>query len=69
MSSPKVNTALTGTPAARATSWSIVRFVGSAAATVKFWPDPVKHPMPVQVVRYYEDAWSEFAIKPGVALP
>ncbi|MFM2125786.1 MAG: hypothetical protein RL328_2237 [Acidobacteriota bacterium] len=43
--------------------------VRSAAATVKFWPDPVKHPMPVQVVRYYEDAWSEFAIKPGVALP
>ena len=48
--------------------------VRSASATVKYWRDPSKHPMPVQVVRYYEDAWSEFAIKPlatqaGVTLP
>jgi general secretion pathway protein K len=39
----------------------------SASATVKYWSDQLRHPTPVQIVRYYEDAWSEFSIKPGGA--
>ncbi|MEO8097528.1 MAG: hypothetical protein ABI811_07480 [Acidobacteriota bacterium] len=40
----------------------------SAAAVVKYWDDPRYHPIPVQVVRYYEDGWSEFAIAPSLSL-
>jgi hypothetical protein len=39
----------------------------SAAALVKFWMDGA-HAMPVDVVRYYPDAWSEFSAKPQVAV-
>jgi general secretion pathway protein K len=38
--------------------------VRSAAAVVKYWDDLRLHPIAVQVVRYYGDAWSEFAITP-----
>ena len=38
--------------------------VRSAAAVVKYWDDPRKHPSAVQVLRYYGDAWSEFALNP-----
>lgn len=41
--------------------------IRSSSATVKLWSDQQRHPTPVQIVRYYEDAWSEFSIKPGVA--
>lgn len=34
--------------------------VRSAAVVVKYWDDPRQHPSPVQVLRYYGDAWSEF---------
>ncbi len=41
--------------------------IRSSSATVKYWSDQMRHPTPVQIVRYYEDAWSEFSIKPGGA--
>jgi general secretion pathway protein K len=42
--------------------------VRSAAAVVKYWDDPRQHPSPVQVLRYYGDAWSEFS-PTGVLAP
>ena len=41
--------------------------VRSASAVIKYWDDPRLHPSPVQVLRYYGDAWSEFAAVPGGA--
>jgi general secretion pathway protein K len=41
----------------------------SASAVVKYWDDQTLHPTPVQVLRYYGDAWSEFAAKPPINLP
>lgn len=41
--------------------------IRSASAVVKYWDDPRLHPSPVQVIRYYGDAWSEFAAVPGGA--
>jgi hypothetical protein len=38
--------------------------VRSAAVVVKYWDDMRGHSAPVQVVRYYGDAWSEFAAAP-----
>jgi general secretion pathway protein K len=38
----------------------------TAAAVVKYWDNQNAHPVPVQVLRYYGDAWSEFAARPGV---
>ncbi len=43
--------------------------VRSAAAVVKYWDDPQYHPSSVQVVRYYGDAWSEFAVAPPLNGP
>lgn len=39
--------------------------VRSAAAVVKYWDDPRYQGNPVQVIRSYEDGWSEFALRPG----
>jgi hypothetical protein len=39
--------------------------IRSASATVKYWPVSGARVMPVQIVRYSEDAWSQFAITPG----
>jgi general secretion pathway protein K len=38
--------------------------VRSAGATVKVWLDGTHGGAPVQVVRYYPDAWSDYAAKP-----
>jgi general secretion pathway protein K len=38
--------------------------VRSAAAVVKYWDDPRYLGNPVQVIRYYEDGWSQFAVAP-----
>jgi general secretion pathway protein K len=38
--------------------------VRSASAVVKYWSDFAIHPSQVQVLRYYDDAWSEFAQAP-----
>ncbi len=38
----------------------------TAAAVVKYWDRQDLHPAPVQVLRYYGDAWSEFAARPAV---
>jgi general secretion pathway protein K len=43
--------------------------VRSAAMVVKYWDDPRLHPSLVQVVRYYGDAWSEFAPAPPLNGP
>ena len=43
--------------------------VRSAAAVVKYWDDAQYHPTTVQVVRYYGDAWSEFAVAPPMSGP
>jgi hypothetical protein len=40
--------------------------VRSASAVVKYWDDLRRSPSAVQVVRFYGDAWSEFAAVPGV---
>jgi general secretion pathway protein K len=39
--------------------------VRSASAVVKRWSDPRYASMPVHVLRFYEDAWSEFALRPS----
>jgi hypothetical protein len=41
--------------------------VRSAAAVVKYWDNQNAHTVPVQVLRYYGDAWSEFAVAPPAA--
>ncbi|MEP6963265.1 MAG: hypothetical protein ABI995_14385, partial [Acidobacteriota bacterium] len=41
--------------------------VRSSSAVVKYWDDPRTHPIPVQVIRYYEDGWSQFAAAPPAA--
>lgn len=41
--------------------------VRSASAVVKRWTDPRYASMPVHVLRFYEDAWSEFAVRPPAA--
>lgn len=39
--------------------------IRSASATVKYWPVSGARVNPVHIVRYSEDAWSQFAITPG----
>jgi general secretion pathway protein K len=41
--------------------------VRSAAAVILFSLEQRFQPMPVRVVRFYEDAWSEFAVRPPAA--
>jgi hypothetical protein len=38
--------------------------VRSASATLKRWQDIAHQQSPIQVLRFYEDAWSEFELKP-----
>jgi general secretion pathway protein K len=38
--------------------------VRTAAAVVKYWDDPRYRGNPVEVIRYYEDGWSQFAVAP-----
>jgi general secretion pathway protein K len=41
--------------------------VRSAAAVVKRWTDARHGGAPVHVLRFYDDAWSEFAVRPPLA--
>jgi hypothetical protein len=43
--------------------------VRSASALVKRWTEPRYAYAPVHVLRFYEDAWSEFAVRPVAAAP